>query len=153
MAENSIREQILLYTKAKLKDIEGIVKVQRKQPADMSELKEYSELEFPLICMVGSLPDPMAHEQTRGPVLTIRDLFLSDMSILMTTWLMDNEEPDSKVSFYLDEIWRTFYADQEFGGLIEGLSLHPRVDVVIWEPYVGFNVEMKVQYYHGIGGI
>lgn len=152
MADNSIREQILKKLVSKMEDIPAISTVKRVQPSDIKELQNYASTELPLVSVVGSLPDPQPHVSTRRRG-DIDDLFNSELSVQITVWFMNRVDPDSQLSSLADDIWSKLYEDQLLDGLTISLSVHPRVEVAVWDPYVGFNVVVKTNYIHGTGGI
>lgn len=152
MAENSLREQILVGCKTGLESLDSIKTVKRQQPSSIEELKNYAVTQLPLAAMVGGVPIPQEHRKTnrRGNQV---DVFTSTLQIQFFFYFMNRVDPDTQLSSILDDFWVLMYGDQTRAGLALSTDLEPQVSVAVWDPYVAFSVVAKVVYIHDIGGI
>ena len=152
MAENSIREQILVALKEDIESLASVKTVIRRQPSDIEELKIYAITQFPLVSVVGGVPIPQEHRKTRvkgNPA----DVFISELRVENFFYFMNRDNPDTELSNILDDFWVLMYSDQTRHGLALSTDLEPRVEIAVWDPYVAFSVVAKIIYIHETGGI
>ena len=150
MAKNSKREQILVYHLNLMKVIGSINHTQRILPS-YAQLGNFASTQFPVLAVVGRLPVPVVKKT--GSSQSGRGLAISSLTIDNFVYLQDNENPDSKISEILDDIWVRGYSDRTYGGLIMEVDLTPEPEVVQWPPFLAFRVSHVVRYQHTIGGI
>jgi hypothetical protein len=152
MAENSIREQLLVGLKTSLESLDSIKTVIRNQPSTIEELKSYAATQLPLIAMVGGVPVPVEHRTTTEKGNKV-DVFTSVLQVMFYFYFMNRVDADSQLSSLLDDFWVLIYSDQTRGDLALSTDLEPKVEVAVWDPYVAFSVVGKIAYIHEIGGI
>lgn len=152
MAENSIRERILVGMKEDVEELPSIKTVIRRQPSDIEELNKYAAPQFPLVSIVGGVPIPVEHRKTTEKGNKV-DIFISELRVETFFYFMNREEPDTQLSNILDDFWVLMYGDQTRGGLALSTDLEPRVEIAVWDPYVAFSVVVKITYIHETGGI
>lgn len=152
MADNSIREQILVGLKTGLETLDSIKTVVRRQPSNIEELKAYAATQLPLAAMIGGVPVPMEHRTTRQKGNHV-DVFKSTLQVEFFFYFMNRVDPDTQLSSILDDFWVLMYGDQTRSDLAISTDLEPRVSVAVWDPYVAFSVVAKIVYIHQIGGI
>ncbi len=146
------REQILVYLVSMIESLSSIKTVDRKQPADMSEIEGYSVHQMPLVAVLGGVPVPTFHkDSTRGGR---RDVVQSKLEVKLYTYFRDNKTPDSTMSTLMNDIWVKLLSDQTLGGLAaQGMELLPSTEVASWEPYMAFLMTANYYYIHDTGGI
>ena len=152
MAENSIREQILVGLKTDLETLDSIRQVIRRQPSGIEELKNYAATQLPLAAMVGGVPIPVEHRKTRTKGNEV-DIFTSIMQVDFFFYFLNRDDPDTQLSNILDDFWRLIYGNQTRSGLVLSTDLEPKVNIAVWDPYVAFSVTGKIKYIHDTGGI
>lgn len=160
MAEDSLREQIIVANLDKLKELITIKTFQRVRPA-FNDLGNFSGEQFPVIATHAGLPKPVEKVSSREPGRV--DLFRSELLISLFCYAMENVDPDTKISDLADDIWAKLYEDvtlEAFGtnphtnqGLTLGLAISPEVQTGIWDPYIVFRMDCTYTYVHGTGGI
>jgi hypothetical protein len=150
VADNSLREQIIKYIEERLNTLSSIKTVQRVQPTE-EELQNFASTQFPVIAIIGGIPQPVAHRSSRSS--GGHDQFKSELKLKMFIYFMDATTPDTTISYLLDDIWKLLYADQTLGGLVSELSLEPDKPVAVWRPYAAFSMECILTYYHTTEGI
>jgi len=152
VAENSIRERLLSALEISVGNLSSVKTVIRRQPSDIEELKTYAATQLPLVSIVGSLPVPLEKRTTRlkGNIV---DKFVSELRVENYFYFMNRVNPDTQISNILDDFWVLMYGDQTRSGLAISTDLEPKVEVVVWDPYVAFSVIAKIIYIHGTGGI
>jgi hypothetical protein len=150
MATNSIRETIILQVIEELKTISSISEVRRVRPS-LTNLSTFSSAQFPLIAIESSLPLPVQKISNRIPGGV--DLFISELTIRVFCYAMDNEDPDSTISDLADDIWKKVYEDPLHNDLCLCTNVIPKIETAIWHPYVAFGFEVLLQYKHTTGGI
>jgi hypothetical protein len=150
MAENSKREQIILWIVSLLEDISSISTVTRKMQA-YSDLEEFALPQFPVAAVVGRLPVPLEKKSGRkaGGVEIVR----SKLAVDIFVYIQDNVNPDSAISTIADDIWVKLYADQLKGGLVIDTTLNIDENHAYWEPFVAFKITDNSIYVHDTGGI
>jgi len=150
MSANSKRELLLETVRTALADIEWVAKVER-QKLTIEELKNLATTQLPYLGMVGSLPDP--RENTRGGARSA-DSFISDLAITIVCYGTDNVNPDSTISTYLDDLWRTLFALEYDRSLqVIKVDVQPTTQQANWKPYFAFVIKYVVTYAHDKGGI
>lgn len=149
MSTNSKRENILSTVETALHDLEWVRAIKR-QKLTLAQLKEFATTQLPLIGMLGDLPDPRENKRSRG----VSDAFISDMSISLVCYGLDNETPDTKISNYLDDLWRILFAiNYPRACKVISVDVRPSVQPAIWSPYFAFAIKYVVTYAHDKGGI
>lgn len=150
MSENSKREGILTAIETALHDLSWVNKVER-QKLTMEELKNLATTQLPYLGMVGSLPNPRENPQGRSRK---PDHFISDLSVNIVCYGMDNTSPDSSVSNYLDDMWAVLFAIDFSRNLsVIKVDVQPTVQQANWKPYFAFSINYVVTYAHDKGGI
>lgn len=152
MGTNSRREQILVALKALLETLPSIKKVSRRQPTSPEDLRRIAGTQMPYIAMIGGVPQPKEHMSGRhaGGV----DAVISDLSVNLFCYFMDNTTADSTLSDIMDDVWAMVYTDQTLGfKFVTSTTLMPQAQVAVWEPYVAFSMITKITYHHTTGGI
>jgi hypothetical protein len=152
VANNSIREQLLVGLKTSLETLDSIKTVIRRQPSDVEELKKYAATQLPLAAMVGGVPVPVEHRTTRLSGNEV-DVFTSVLRVMFYFYFMNRVDADTELSNILDDFWVLIYSDQQRNGLAVSTDLEPQVEIAVWDPYVAFSVVGKIAYIHDIGGI
>lgn len=156
MAENSGRELILVKVVDLIEEVSSIVTVSRTR-IGFADLGNYSGPQLPLVAVEGSLPKPIPKRSGRSP--GISDKFISDLTVSLFCYAMDNVNPDSMVSNLADDLWAKIYSNPILtttdypGGLAIQVDVDPEVKVGIWDPYVVFKMNCVYKYIHGTGGI
>lgn len=149
MGENSLREQIILADVAILEAMSQIKTVKRTVQS-YADLQEFATPQFPAVAVVGGLPVPTNHVQTRtGQV----DQIVSLLKVNVYTYLMANKDHDSVISSMLDDMWPALYADPTRNGLCMFTELTATGDKEQWDPYVAFLVTINHQYKHNTQGV
>ena len=101
MAENSLRERIILADLTLIQSLSSISTVVRTIQS-YSDLQSYAVTQFPVVAIVGRLPVP-----TYKPSLRIRediDQVLSVLRVDFYTYFMNNENSDTELSSLLDDM-------------------------------------------------
>lgn len=145
MADNSIRERIILDVISTLESIDTIAKVARKK-LEFDQLDSVALTQMPYVAVVAHLPkpDPKFSKRNQHTI----DKFISDLDIALTIYGQDVENPDSMVSSLLDDIWKKMYVDPTRDGLAMRTLLVPDSEVGILDPYFAFNIACTVTYIH-----
>jgi len=149
MAANSIRERLILADKAILDGLSFIKTVERRLPS-YKDLQNFALTQLPVAAIVGRIPKPnnKVSSQT-GQV----DQILSQLRVDIFVYLQENENADSAISSYLDDMWPELYADPTRGGLCMFTALEAKEDTETWQPFVAFQITCIHQYKHSTGGI
>jgi hypothetical protein len=150
MAANSKREQIIVQVETDINAIASINHVTRNAPSK-TDLDSYALTQFPVICILAGLPDPVPHEVGRR--VAGKDLFVSNLTLSLYGYFQDNVSPDTTLSSLVDDLWTKLYADPTRGGLALGTRLKPELNVDFWNPFYAFKIDAIVQYSHSTGGI
>jgi len=152
VASNSRREQVLLKVIEILGDLDSIKQVTRVQPNTVDDIRRYSSGQMPLVAVIGGVPQPTEHRSGRGPGGV--DNILSELTVDLFVYFMDNVNPDSTLSSLLDDIWAKIYSDQTLGfKWCIGLRINPKVQIAAFPPYCAFSLSTIINYYHTTGGI
>ncbi|RLC88911.1 MAG: hypothetical protein DRJ03_01330 [Chloroflexi bacterium] len=150
MAANSLRERILVQLVSTVSDVEAISTVRRTKQS-YAKLKEFAVTQFPVVAIVGRLPQPLEHIKGRAPGGA--DLFVSDLQVDFFVYGMANEDEDTLVSNLADDLWAVLHADQTVNNLAISTSLVFTEDPQYWPPFVAFKLTATIKYKHLIGGI
>lgn len=151
MADNSIRERIILANIELLKSISKInsESVIRNVPT-LNDLENYSLMQLPVVSVVGKLPEPQNHFSSRDGQV---DYIISSLSIDVYVFFQENEEIDQKISYLLDEFWVKLYSDPTRGSLVHAtwITCNPVPEYL--PPYSAFQLTINHKYKHTTGGI
>lgn len=147
MADNSTREQLILRVIEELTSIPWVNQTRRVRPT-MEDLTSYSSTMLPLIIVEAGLPVPVEKKSSRVPGRI--DLFVSELSVEVFCYILENEEPDVIISNYLDDIWVKLHEDPLKNSLCIGTTVKPRVEKLILSPYTAFSVNVVLTYIHTI---
>lgn len=144
MADNSIREQIIQNIITTMEGINGIKTVVRENPATFNDLKAKPATDLPFISIVGALPSPIKYYYKGSSAGAVQ----SELFVTCTFFGLENNNPDEKISYWLDEIWQAVNADRKRGGLAENTEVTPAFGSGVDLPYIAFFVDIKVTYRH-----
>ena len=151
MAKDSIREQILVYHEkyliGKVKSISHVVRVM----PSYSDLQQFAVTQFPLAAVVGRLPVPKEKMSARDGSAV--DVIISSLNIDNYIYVQEKENPDSKLSDILDDVWAKCYSDVVYNGLVLSSILKVNEQPEYWEPFIAFKLTSEVIYKHTTGGI
>lgn len=151
MASNSRREQLLVLLTNKLGELSEIKTVQRVRPV-FADLDSIASTQLPMIAVVGRLPSPVQKKQGRKQ--NDPEIFISKLGIDLYFYGLANEDPDTWVSYYADDIWSKLYEAPTFGKKwVLELTVTPEVEVGIFDPYIVFRIICTLTYLHTVGGI
>lgn len=150
MAENSKRELIILRIIEELESVIWVKQVKRVRPT-MAELMNYAGTALPLITVEAKLPVPIEKKSSRRP--GILDVFLSKLPVEIFCYILENENPDSIISNYLDDLWVKMYEDVLKDGLCLTTIVTPQVETLSLAPYTAFGIEVTLTYLHTTSGI
>lgn len=152
MATNSRREQILLAFKIILESMASIKKVERRQPTSPADLKRVAGTQMPFLSMIGGVPQPKEHRSGRKSGSA--DIVISELSVNLYIYFMDNDNADSTLSDILDDVWTGVWKNQTLGfKFVHKISVSPNTEVAVWDPYVAFSMVVKITYNHTTKGI
>lgn len=156
MATDSKRELILSEVVDLIESLDSIMAVKRTR-LSFADLGNFTGPQLPLVAVVGSLPDPTPH--ISGRQASGSDMFISSLSVDLSCYAMDNENPDTTISNLADDLWAKIYSSPRLEttdyprGLVLGVAVKPELKTGIWDPYVVFKMACIYKYVHGIGGI
>lgn len=150
MAENSIRERIVLRIIEELESVVWVRQVRRIRPT-MAELMNYPATALPLITVEAQLPNPVEKKSSRRP--GVLDVFVSELSVNIFCYILENKNPDSIISNYLDDLWATLYEDVLKNKLCIKTILTPEVETLSLAPYTAFGIDVTLTYLHTTSGI
>lgn len=150
MSDNSKREQILEVVRTALETLTW-VKAVKRQKLTLEQLKQFAATQLPLIGMIGSLPDPRENKRSaRQPA----DSFISDLSIDLICYGLDNVAPDTTISKHLDDLWVLLFSlTYPRPCQVVRVDVRPTPQQAIWSPYYAFAIKYVVTYAHDKGGI
>lgn len=149
MAENSIREQLILSNESLLTSL-GIFNGIKRVRLSHSDLSEFAHPQFPVLAIVGGLPQPDPHEVSRG---VPKDIFQMKLVIQLFVYIHERNDFDTMISSIMDDMWRILHTDQTRGNLTYETIIKPAKDVYAYAPYAGFQMLIEHKYQTGIGGI
>lgn len=147
----SKREDIVTSIVSTLEGLSAFNHVERKLPT-YEELQQFSEAQFPVVCVVAGLPVPVEKLSGRSNHGTV-DLIISTLDVELYVYILDNENADSTISSKLETLWIALLEDESQGGLTLGTILRPDRDIGFWHPYAAFRVTVSMTYQHTKGGI
>lgn len=150
MSENSIRELLVLKVIEELETITWVKMVKRVRPT-MVELENYPTTMLPLIVVEAGLPVPVEKKSSRRPGGI--DIIMSNLTIKIFCYMLENTNPDSLVSNYLDDIWKKMYVDVLKGNLSIETNVKPHPETLVFSPYTAFSVDVEITYVHDTNGI
>ena len=87
MAANSLRERILVQLVSTVSDVEAISTVRRTKQS-YAKLKEFAVTQFPVVAIVGRLPQPLEHIKGRAREVPIYLFQIYKLISLFTAWPM-----------------------------------------------------------------
>lgn len=150
MAENSKREQIIVADKTIIEAVNSIKTVKRTVQ-NYDDLKLISSKQFPLCAVVGRMPVPKVHRNSRCTI----DQIISTLKVDIFTYLQQNVESeiDTDISNIADDLYAALYTDQHRGGLVTKSEVQIHEDHEYWPPYAAFKITVKHEYVHGTEGI
>jgi len=151
MAENSLREQILVSVKSQLEKVKNAKTIIRTFP-QLSDLDEFGMSQFPVIALVGGLPDPQETKWSGRSHHTV-DKFHSLLAV--SVWVYDHtgEEADTRLSELADDVWAQLWANPTLSSLGLRMELAFDPEVGHFPPYVAFKLTANFTYEHTTGGI
>ena len=149
MADNSIREQLLVVTQ-NLIEAAGIFNAVKRIRLSHSQLSEFASTQFPVAAIVGGLPVPVPHEATRG---IPKDVFIMDLQVQLFVYLLAREDFDTEISSMADDVWRILQTDQSRDNLSFETLVTPAAPVHMFAPYAGFSFLINYKYQTDTGGI
>jgi len=149
MAENSKREAIILSDIALIESIPAIKTVARRLPS-FSDLQSFASTQFPAVAVVGRIPVPVNHVQSRNGQV---DLIVSELRVDAYVFIHENVNADAKISNILDDFWAVLYTNPTRNNLCMFTSLEATETTETWPPFVAFQLTCFHKYQHSIGGI
>lgn len=146
MAENSLREQIIADLAAVISAVPVISLVERRHPS-FEEAGRFAVTQLPYVGIVGGLPRPMDdphYKRGTGKPGPVRSKLSTDL------FFFGHEpmNPDSRISYYLDELWRAVHADTTRSGLALSTYADPEPRAGIYHPYIAFFLTVTCIYIH-----
>lgn len=150
MAENSIRERLIISDMAITQNITAISTVVRTIQT-YSDLQSFAITQFPVAAIVGRLPIPTNKFSSR--VKSVIDQFISRLRVDLYIYFMNNENSDSQLSNLLDDMWVALHSNPSRNDLCLTTRLEMTEDIQIYAPYGAFRVTCLHEYKHDIGGI
>lgn len=143
----SKREQIILKVVEILENVQCVRTVKRKHPVDLSELQDTPTTILPIIGVTGGLPEVQKTWNSSGGLS--EKAISSNLRLTISFFAHEPKEPDSKISQYLNELWVAIYSDQLLDGLAHDmLSISPSIEEAVIPPYIGFYLDVDIQYIH-----
>lgn len=152
MAENSKRERILEELKERCGLIPEINQVKRVRPS-LSDLSNFPSTIFPLAAITAGLPQPSRPHKAATKKGVVTDYYISNLDVEIVVYDTENVEPDSRISFLADELWRVLQGNQTLDGLLLEMDIVPHPVTGVFHPYIAFKFVLKIKYSHTIGGI
>lgn len=149
MADNSIRERIILADMELIEAISSIKTVIRTVPT-LTDLDNYAVTQLPLACVVGKLPVPKNHISKRDGQV---DQIISDLAIDIFVFFQENVNMDSELSFMLDDFWAAMYSNPTRSNLVMTTWLEANPQPEHLPPYYAFQLIVNHSYKHTTGGI
>lgn len=151
MAENSLREQIIVADKTIVEAVDSIKTVERTVKA-YAKLQEMSSAQFPVCSVVGKMPVPKnAHRASRCRI----DQIVSELKVDVFCYLQQNNESqiDTDISNLADDLYAALYTDQLRGGLVTKSEVQIHEEHEYWPPFAAFKMTVTHEYVHGTEGI
>lgn len=150
MAENSIREQLILSDIAIAESISAISVVVRTIQT-YSDLQSFAITQFPVAAIVGRLPIPA--NKFSGRIKSSIDQVISNLRVDLYVYFMNNENSDSMLSNLLDDMWVALHTNPTRNNLCLTTRLEMTEDIQIYAPYGAFRITCVHEYKHDTGGI
>lgn len=150
MAIDSKREKIILRIVEELQTVSWVEQVKRVRPT-MVELESYPGTMLPLLTVEAGLPVPIEKKSSRKPGEI--QAVISNLTVKVFCYILENENPDSIISNYLDDLWSKMYEDVLKGGLCIETIVKPQMDVLIMFPYTAFSINVTLTYLHTTNNI
>ena len=150
MAANSLREQLILDVKSSLESISSIAHVDRRK-LSFDELETVPATQLPYVVVMGDLPIPKYKFEGRSSASI--GAVISELTINLTVYGSERENPDSAISSLLDDIWVKMFEDPTRSGLAIKTTLYPSPKYAILDPYYAFEVDVIVTYKHTTNSI
>ena len=155
MAANSKSERLVQNVVTTLEELGGgnlFKKVERIKLGfeDLMSSKIPTTL-LPYAAVTCGLPD--ATPKISGRTRAIVDKFQSVLTIELTVYGMDNENPDVTILSVADDMWAGLYNDPGRGGLALATRIIPEVETGIFDPYYAFNMDVEVVFVHSRSSI
>jgi len=150
MALNSKREQIILSDIAIIEAVSSISHTERTL-FKWAKLQELSSKQFPACAIVGRMPVPRVHRNTRCRI----DQIVSTLKVDVYTFIEQNNEAqvDADISNIADDLFAALYSDQTRGGLVIKSEVDIKEGNDYWAPYGAFQITVTHEYVHGTEGI
>jgi len=146
----SIRETIITTLETTVGTIKTVKTVKRTiQGHEM--LSEFAETQFPVVAIVGRLPQPIPHRS--GRTKADNDMFISTLTIDFYCYVLENKDEDTAISELAEALWIKLYSDPTVGDNCLQMDLSFDGNVERWSPFVAFRLICNVKYVHDIGGI
>lgn len=149
MAENSIREQLLVSNKTLIESM-GIFNSVKRCRLTHADLCNFAVTQFPVVAIVGGLPTPTPHQATRG---VPKDVYIMNLEIQLYVYLQAMDDFDSDISSLADDLWRELNTDQSRNTLAFETLITPAKPIHLYAPYAGFQYLINHKYQTTTGGI
>jgi len=149
MADNSLREQIILSDIVLLEQIAGVKTVKRTMQS-YSDLERFAVTQFPVVAVVGELPVPSNKINARNGQV---DQCISSLSVNLYVYLQANENADTEISSLLDDIWVKMYEDPTRSSLVMLTTIDIDKGSEYFNPFAAFKLTINHMYQHSTGGI
>ncbi len=150
MAENSKRELIIVSDKTIVEAVDSITTVKRTVQ-QYSDLQDMSSRQFPVCAVVGRMPVPKVHRNSRCTI----DQITSTLKVDIFTYIQQNVESkiDTDISNIADDLYAALYTDQHRGGLVTKSEVQVHEEPNYWAPFAAFKITVIHEYVHGTEGI
>jgi len=145
------REEALNFIDSLISAMDEFKTVERKR-LEYSALERYANTQFPVVSIVGSLPDFINKRETRTKN-EIVEVITSKLTVEFYVYFQDNVTPDTSISTYASLLFAKLYANQSLGGVVQSSVLKFGRTPQYWEPYVAFNLTAEYSYFQLTGGI
>ncbi len=155
MAAGSIRENnitALIARLVALSWITGSNNIKRVRPT-LAELENYPDTLLPILVVEADLP--VIEEKRPGRSSTEKDTFISVLEVGIFCYFLDNDNPDEKISDYMDDLWNLILSDQSNSSNCFETEIIPSEDasVLHMKPYAAFRLNIQLKYQHTNEGI
>lgn len=150
MAENSIREKIILADIAIIQSIPA-VKTTVRTIQSYSDLQEFALTQFPVAAIVGRLPVPKNKFSSR--IKSEIDQCISRLRVDFYIYFMNNENSDSQLSSLVDDLWVYLHRNPTRNNICLLTELELTEDTAIFAPYGAFKITCIHDYKHDTEGI
>ena len=126
--------------------------IKRTRPT-LTELKNYPDTLLPMIVCEAGLPSIEEKRAARSSLE--KDTFISNLNIGLFCYFLDNENPDEKISNYMDDLWALILSDQSNSGNCFETTIIPtdEANILHLKPYAAFKININLKYQHTSEGI